>query len=165
MNIIPLDLKVLFLNISVSFRKDHIAKVCGHKTKQSGELFSLGQRYVTKMPLDENGQPEYCLNCTIPMSIRCAWCGEPIHVGDPITLGIPSPDFEIPKYAVHYSEDETKLVGCLNGDCADNGAKFQGLWLPPGRVHIQPAPTKLLMGNNRQQAILAHNISEKSDLG
>lgn len=158
--------KVLLLNLSAFARKDYIAKVCGHSTKQSGEQFSLGDNYILNMPLSENGDLDYCLDCVAKMSISCAWCGEPIHIGDPITLYTPKPDFEIPKHAVRYSEHENKLIGCTRLTCADLGAgDRQGFWIPPGKVHRTASPTEIILATGNKQVLLVNSLSNPNDLG
>jgi len=103
---------------------------------------------IMKMPLTENGNPDYCLKCIGEMSIKCAWCGNPITIGSPITLHTPQKDYEVPEYAVRYTEGGSNaLVGCLGWNCAYTGADMCGRWMPPGKVERMPSPLELCMAS------------------
>jgi len=100
--------------------------LCGHETALRGTVEVFGKTLTLK----NQDPPQHCLQCLADMSIRCAWCREPILVGDPITLYTPRPTYEIPDHAVYYSDNPVQLVGCLRWDCADSGASRAGFWLP-----------------------------------
>jgi len=101
---------------------------------------------IMEMPLASNGHPDYCLECIGKMSIRCAWCGEPITIGEPITLGFPSTEFKVPDYAVKHGDGkEQALVGCLRWDCADTLVMMCGQWMPPGIVKRVPSPLEIAL--------------------
>ncbi|NTW14626.1 MAG: hypothetical protein HGA31_06425 [Candidatus Moranbacteria bacterium] len=106
---------------------------CGHKTWLKGRVHAHDEFCVTRIPITDGHTP-YCHACLEKMAIRCAWCGKPIFVGDPITLYSPKKGFEIPDYAIRYSEDPLTLVGCLRWDCAESGMDRSGFWMPPGQV-------------------------------
>ena len=98
------------------------------------------------MPLEENGSPDYCLDCIGQMSIRCTWCGGAIHVGDPITLYSPVGEFTPPEYAVVYDGGKKQaFVGCLRWDCAESGVDVCGSWSPPGKVERFPSPLEMCL--------------------
>ncbi len=159
-------LRVLWLTVSYPFRKTHMANVCGHLTKKAGKVTSHGESYTISMPLSENGNPDHCLDCIAKMSIRCAWCENPIHIGDPITLYIPGESYKVPEHAVRYDKDESRLVGCLSWECADTGADRQGFWMPPGTVARVPSPIEMLMyGGSEGKAIIVGDLSDPRDLG
>jgi len=81
------------------------------------------------------------LDCIDNMTIKCAWCGGPIRIGNPVTLYVPDSSFEIPDYAVtHVEGDRTALVGCLDWDCAATWGDMSGLWVPPGKVERIMSP-------------------------
>ncbi len=114
------------------FGRSYKATVCGHKTKLIGRGKIFEEEYISTF---EKGKIKYCRTCLGAMAIRCAWCGEPILTGEPITLYAPSEDFIIPSYAVLYEEKGgVRLVGCLRWDCADTGADRSGFWVIPGKV-------------------------------
>lgn len=84
------------------------------------------------------------------MAIRCAWCGNRIFIGDPITLYTPltqeltqNNDFQVPENAVVYSKDPLQLVGCLGWNCAESGADRAGFWVPGenGKGRVQRVQT------------------------
>ena len=128
-------LQAVMVAASAPFRRIHTANICGHKTRKKGFMYNGKSTSIMEMPLASNGHPDYCLECIGKMSIRCAWCGEPITIGAPITLYLPNKELKVPNYAVKYGEgDEQALVGCLRWDCADTGADMCGQWMPPGVV-------------------------------
>lgn len=159
-------LRVLWLAISYSSRKTYTANDCGHCTKKTGKVTSHGESHVVSMPLSENGNPDYCLDCIAKMSIQCAWCENSIHIGDPVTLYIPNESFKIPKHAVRYDEDPECLVGCLGWNCASSGADRQGFWMPPGRVARVLSPIEMLMSSkNGGEVIIVTDLSDPNNLG
>lgn len=122
-----------------------VATKCGHKTKKNGKVTAFGEAITTNI----NGDSvEYCHECLGRMAIRCAWCGKPIFIGDPVTLYIANSS-EMPDYAVFYDDenreahnkpDSVEVVGCLRFSCADTGADKAGYWVPgdnnKGKVHL-----------------------------
>ncbi|MFA6391220.1 MAG: hypothetical protein WCW66_00520 [Patescibacteria group bacterium] len=107
--------------------------------------------------MNTDGSVDYCHDCLGSMTIQCVWCGEPILVGDPITLYTPAialfapvDEWCIPKHAVIYrKEHPVQLVGCLRMSCADSSADRAGFWLPgedgKGRVlRVQTALEAIL---------------------
>ncbi len=123
------------------------AKECGHYTKTMGQIEAFGDRKIITF----NGQPEYCLDCMAKMSILCAWCGQPIMVGDQITLLSPSSpeEFVIPGYAVVHSKEPLQLVGCLRWDCADSACLRAGFWDTPGKVSRCESPIEMAFRTGR----------------
>jgi len=106
---------------------------CGHMTPKRFVILSLeGDKVMyhhRKVPAD------WCPVCIQQAVIQCAWCGRSILPGDPITLYTPlRKDFSPPDYAVVYSQDPLLLVGCGRPDCAETGADYGGIWVPPGKV-------------------------------
>lgn len=163
---IQYHLQVLWLFLSFPFRKTYTTNICRHRTKKTGRFTSLGEKYTMSMPLSENGNPDYCLSCIEKMSIKCAWCGNPIHVGDPVTLYIPRESYVIPEHAVRYDEDESHLVGCLGWDCAHTGMDRQGFWIPPGKVARVPSPIEIFMSErNEGKVVIIRDLSDPNDLG
>lgn len=145
-------IKALFSMLCKMFRTSSVhqtgegilmATRCGHETDRCGEVSAFGCTVTTHMPVHEDGSVDYCLACIGKMAIRCAWCGKPIFIGDPITLYNPTPNFNIPEYAVTYSTEPLQLVGCLRFDCARTGADRSGFWLPndKGVGYVMRVPT------------------------
>ncbi len=125
----------LWLNITYFLRPTFIANKCGHKTKIIGEIHYFNHTSIMEMELSKNGKPDYCLLCIAKMTIQCAWCGNPITIGSPITLFIPKKDFEIPNHTIAYQKDSLKkLVGCVHGNCIELPDDIQGYWMPPGKI-------------------------------
>lgn len=120
------------------FSRKFLAK-CEHKTYKKDLVSAFGEKCITKVPVNNKTTP-YCHRCLEKMAIRCAWCGEVIFIGDPITLYTPDENFKAPEYSVVYKNDPLQLVGCLRWDCAESGADRIGFWLPPGKVEKIMSP-------------------------
>lgn len=147
------------------FRKTHTANKCSHKTKRKGFMKVGENGTIMSMPLTENGSPDYCLDCIGKLSIKCAWCGNDIAIGDPVTLYSPTESFVVPDHAVPYTEGGSKaLVGCLGWECAMTGADRAGFWLPgedgKGRVHRVPTGIEILMRNPNAAALVVHDTHD-----
>ncbi|MEK7658485.1 MAG: hypothetical protein AAB352_01300 [Patescibacteria group bacterium] len=137
-----LPIRLLFYKL---FGRNYIASICGHKTK----LFSPVEIFGEKIFITLKRKFEYCPECLAKMSIRCAWCGKSILVGDPITLNTPvRKDWQVPDYAVKYKKDPLQLVGCLRWECADSGIDRAGFWMPPGKVYRVASPMEMVLATN-----------------
>lgn len=159
-------LMLIWLVLSWPFRKTYTANVCGHRTKKTGRFVSYGEGCITSMPLSENGNPDYCIDCIGKMSIKCAWCEGSIHIGDPVTLYAPQESFKVPEHAVRYHNDPKCLVGCLRWNCAETGGDRAGFWVPPGKVARVPSPIEMLMaGGSEGNAVVVHDLSDPKNLG
>ncbi len=111
------------------------AKKCGHKTKLKDKVTAFGETEILGMVPHKDGTVDYCHKCLKKMAIRCAWCGEPIFIGEFVTLYTPiNKKFKAPECAVKYSENPLQFVGCCRGNCAETGADYRGRWMPPGKV-------------------------------
>ncbi|MBP9856187.1 MAG: hypothetical protein KBC48_02715 [Candidatus Pacebacteria bacterium] len=83
--------------------------------------------------------------------IKCAWCGEAIVPGDPITLYTPRPDFVIPDHAQSVCDlggHRVRLVGCPRPSCADSGADYAGTWEMPGKVVTRQTAYEMIVGES-----------------
>lgn len=130
--------------------RSYIARACHHKTKLSGQMKAFDECRTGRMPLNENGTTEWCFECLGKMAIRCAWCKNPIFIGDPITLYTPIKlDFQLPADAVIYKQNPLQVVGCLGWDCASSGMDRMGFWVPgkdgKGCIDRVASPIELLM--------------------
>lgn len=155
-------IKVYWIRFSNFFRKTHIANICGHTTPIKGRITVFEESYTMKMPLSDNGKPDYCLDCIGKMSIRCAWCGNPISIGDPVTLYLLGESERPAEHAVAYKKDPRCFVGCLGWDCANSGADRQGFWMPPGEVERCLSPLELAMKPGVSMVIVP-DLSKGSD--
>jgi hypothetical protein len=159
-------LKSWWFKISSFMVRSHVANKCGHRTKRAGWAEAFGERYFVEMPLAENGRADYCLGCIGRMAIRCAWCGDAIHIGNPVTLYTPmKKDFVVPDHAVRYSEKPLQLVGCLGWNCADTGGDRAGFWMPPGEVHRVPTVFEQLMGSDDSDAVVIADLRDPHNVG
>lgn len=123
--------------------KYYTASKCGHRTKRTGPVSAYEHIITMRMPRNDGGTMDYCLDCIGKMTIRCAWCDTPIFISSPVTLYTPRDDFQVPEYAVVYGEKPLQLVGCLGWNCAESGADHAGFWLPgeDGTGCVQRVPT------------------------
>ncbi len=122
------------------FRPTYIANVCGHKTKESGCVRGKRDTHWVWIPLSNNNNPDYCLQCTADATILCVRCKQPIHIGDAVTLyeysGISTP----PRHARrHKLGNKYTYVGCTRDACASRRAGLAGFWMQPGKVVQAPS--------------------------
>ena len=158
-------LGMLFLKLSVLSPLRYTAEKCGHRTRRSGPVSAFGQTIETKMPLNEKGVPEWCLDCIGKMAVRCPWCERPIFIGEPITLFSPvRNDFRAPENAVVYREEPLTLVGCLGVGCADTGADRAGFWIPGedgrGQVFRVPSPLEMIFASGGAGMVIVNDVGD-----
>jgi hypothetical protein len=168
MNSLLFYLQLFWAAITKPVKKTYKANVCSHETNKSGRISSLGRISLMKMPLSENGNPDYCLECIGKMAIECAWCKEPISIGDPVTLYIANEEnaSELSEHAVRYAEDPQCVVGCLRWNCGQSGIDRQGFWMPPGQVERIPSPLEMMMTpGNEGKAVIIGDLSDPNDKG
>lgn len=142
------DWSKLWFNLEKFFCQRSVVAQCGHQTLIYGSA-KAHDGSVRDIKLDdqnEAGVPPICLNCFEKAIIPCAWCGQSIFPGDPVTLHLLRDNvfFQPPTKAVVYSEDPLCYVGCLRASCTDSGVDRQGFWTPNG-VHRVLSPLEQLM--------------------
>lgn len=129
-----------------------------------GSISAFGQTGTMQMPRNQDGSVNYCLECLSKMTIQCAWCGQPIFIGEPITLYSPRQDFQPPEYAVAYRTNPLQLVGCLRWNCAMTGADRAGFWLPgaSGNGHVLrvPTPIEALFGAAQPSMVIVGDLGD-----
>src|SRR3989344_1863353 len=129
---------------------------CGHKCKLMAKVKVFEEEIIFRL---DKKDLDYCQQCLSDMSIRCAWCGGSITVGDAITLYTPTKkDFQIPDYAVFYKRVPFQLVGCLRWGCADSGIDRAGFWVPPGKVYRILSPMEMLIASGSEKPIICNNL-------
>lgn len=111
------------------------ATKCGHRTYMSGSVMVFGKHVAFRLPV-KDGQTDYCLRCIGKMSIRCAWHGEPIVIGDAVTLRQPIAGRTLVDTGGCKSDEAGRYLGCLKCGCLRSDGK--GLWVLPGRAQILP---------------------------
>lgn len=103
---------------------------CGHLSRAVDLLRAYGETRV--IMLAQGVPPKFCHACLRAMTIRCAICGEPIFIGDPIALYyVAYPDDEEEWAAWHEDDGKLYMVGCLRMGCA-TGVSWAGAWTPKG---------------------------------
>lgn len=141
-------------------------------TNIKGSVSAFGETRDVSLKIEDDGTVAYTLDELSNMVIRCAWCGNPIFPGDPITLYSPDEGFQIPDYAVVYNQDPLMLVGCLLWDCADTGADRGGFWVPDetkpghGKVHrVLSALEQIHLNMQRgdESPIIIHDITDMGE--
>jgi hypothetical protein len=157
----------LFLRLGSLSPLRYKAVKCGHRTKRSGPVSAFGCTITTKMPKNDGGSVDYCLDCIGKMTIKCAWCSDPIFIGNPITLYTPRGEFQVPEHAVVYNKEPLQLVGCLGWNCADTGADRSGFWLPgedgKGRVQRMPTAYEAILGAKEPSMMIVGDLSDMKE--
>ncbi len=144
---------------------------CGHLVSQAqGNTTAFDENRTCTIPRDSDGHLPYCHACIGSMSIRCAWCGLPIFVGDMVTLhsvGGKKPDQKIPDHAVILDAKSRILVGCARVNCADSGADYAGFWIPADKQRngrwiggVQPFPSAIEIAMGNRGAVNIGDLSE-----
>jgi hypothetical protein len=160
------QVKKFWLFASYFLRPTYLAKKCGHTTKRSGMMDVFGHTIIMTMPKNKDFSVDYCISCVSKMSIRCAWCGKPIVIGDPVTLYSPAKaDYKVPEYAVWHDKKEKQLVGCLRWECADTGMDRAGFWLPPGKVERVPTAVEMIFAAGGKKGLIINDLHNPGDLG
>lgn len=167
MNKIILFLRICWVRLTRIFNLTYTATECGHETKMHGAIgkgeeritFHLGYNITT-------GRPKYCLRCIDAMEITCAWCGQAIQIGDPITV-YERPIGPLRERARVYND--TAVVGCLRQNCAAGAHDRAGFWIEPGTVHRMLSPIEMIMRNLAQggtaRAVIVSDIGDPNDEG
>jgi hypothetical protein len=165
---------------------DHWSKTytttSGKQTKLRGTITVFGQDCYMTMPLNADGTVHWTLEEIGTMTIRCAWCGKPIYIGDPITLCspmaegqtwhplvLPAKKFEVPDYAVIYSQEPLRLVGCGRMGCADGMMDYAGRWMPDittgkGKVERHPTIAEHLIAHPDAEVVIANLHNGVTDI-
>ena len=114
------------LRVSEPYR----ATVCGHLTALNGLVEAFGEKRQIRIRPTMSNTVSLCHRCVEERTIRCAWCGQPIFVGDPVTLHSPADsNCHMPAHAVPYeAKGHRAYVGCLRFTCADTGGDRFGFW-------------------------------------
>ncbi len=124
------------------FRETYHANKCGHITKLKGLMYDGIKKVIWRLPLSDNGNPNYCLDCVGDMSILCAWCNQPITVGSLVTLYEYDRNFIIPRHAIHCG---TALVGCLRQNCTHKKEDVRGVWVHGKVKKLSPSRRSRLL--------------------
>lgn len=110
-----------------------VAEGCGHLTREFSVAYKGDDWVVVQVPPDNDRA--YCAKCVAKSAIICAWCGQIIWPGDPISLSAPlsAKFFKKLEGAVCFDRETMTMVGCLRPEC---GSRFDmaGFWAVPGRV-------------------------------
>lgn len=146
--------------------KTYVSEITHKRTKRRGMISAFGEEGFMEMPLTPKGGVLFALEDIAAMTIRCPWCGEPIFIGEPVTLYSPvDPAFVVPEHAAVYSTNPLRLVGCLGWECAETGADRSGFWQPDpnnigkGHVHLVQSPLEQLLANPQAEMILVQDLS------
>lgn len=135
---------------------------CGHPVPQTrGTVTAFGVSRACVVPRLLDGRLSFCHDCIGSMTIRCAWCGKPIFLGDMVTLrsaGGRRRDQTIPDHAVILNAKARILVGCPRPECADTGSDYAGFWVPTMEKRsdrwiggVQPFPSAIEMATESEE--------------
>lgn len=113
------------------------ATVCGHLTRETDKLAAFGKVKEFRLPI-KKGKTPYCHKCLSKMAIRCAYCGNPIHIGDMVIIG-PAVDqgnmFD--QYTAFYKGSKIYVVCTDRASCVEvAGIAEAGIWVAPGRIQL-----------------------------
>ena len=139
---------------------------CGHETEIVGTLSKFGKETEMSLLFDDQGKLEICLRCISDATIVCAWCGELILPGSPITLYCTSDEEFKPHEGSAIYEDEensgvTRYVGCLRWKCAESGADRQGFWVLPGKVERCISPLEMAICT--EGIVIVEDLSDRNE--
>lgn len=146
-----------YRRVKIILQKKVIAQ-CGHPTKLMDRVNAFGETGIITITPGKNGKVEYCHRCLEKMTIRCAWCGNPIFIGNPVTLYTPAENYKIPEHAVICGSNPIRLVGCLGWNCADSGVDRAGFWIPPGKVHRVASPLEIALSSGK--GVIVSNLGD-----
>lgn len=145
---------------------------CGHLVAQArGEVKAFGESIgMFTMPKAPGAWFLYCHDCIGAMSIRCAWCGKPICIGNMVTLYLLTGrdrDKKIPGHAVVLNAKDRSLVGCARTDCAESGADYAGVWVPLNEQRggqwiggVRPFKSPIQMVIDSGRAVVVNDIEK-----
>jgi hypothetical protein len=120
------------------FGKDHLC-ACGHNTKR-WSLISIPE--LGTFTCKNGSKAKYCSHCLNEKRIRCAFTGAAIFPGDAVCLHAPQDNFDIPEYAVFFSQNPMLLVAHLG---YRPQKQIDGFWTPECKVELYvPEPVELL---------------------
>ncbi len=114
---------------------------CGHYTYLKDVVTFNGFASVIKIT-DKN--VPYCHKCLEKMTIKCAWCGNPIFIGNRITLFSAKEIFKIPEYAVKNEDFPGGYVGCDRMSCCDMLGELIAFWTAPRKIELTDEYKKTL---------------------
>jgi hypothetical protein len=99
---------------------------CGHKTPAEGEVKAFGDAITMVMPRNLKKKHTMCPSCLAKKAICCAWCGQAIFVGEPVTLFVATAGGVEPKpdSMLHGGD---RLVGCLRPKCKQPNVSAVGI--------------------------------------
>lgn len=139
-----------------------VIEQCGHKTPIYGYLKAYDTVRGVKLH-DNEGAPLLCFDCLNKATIPCAWCGQAIFPGDPVTLCSPrDAAYQPPAGAVTYSENPLRYVGCLHIGCSEGGMDRQGFWVPPKGVQRVLSPIEQLLQSDAG-CLVIHDLSDPAE--
>jgi len=120
----------------------YIATECGHFAKHCQRITAYGTTIWLKNNVVD-GSVQYCHTCLTEMTIRCAFCGGPIFIGDAVTLYHPSAlnGMEVPEWPIVFHDGHPVGGIC----CAELGyADMCGVWVPGENLNgkVKPWPPR-----------------------
>ncbi len=155
----------IWLKLTYYLRPTYLAKKCPHRTKKMGLIKVHGRERIMSLKENDSGGFDYCIACIAKKTIRCAWCGNPIFIGDPVTLYSPKKGVKMPDHAVRYKDTDC-YVGCLGWDCAETGGDRAGFWAWPGKVYRVPTVEEMIFASFGVKGVICiDDLSNPNDQG
>lgn len=99
--------------------EQRLAVICQHQAKTS-RIITLSA-FGTSVQIRHNPLwIDFCEKCLSDMTIQCAWCDQPIFIGDKVTMYQVSHvigDPRIPAHAVVFTREPLVYIGCARTEC------------------------------------------------
>ncbi len=106
----------------------YTGKICEHTGKRVAVFTFEGYRYRISVPLDAHGNTDHCGQCLLSMTVHCARSGDPVFVGDRVTIITLKETRRSPKMTMVTREG--KFLGFIAHPNKGDNYSPQGIWAP-----------------------------------
>ncbi len=115
--------------------KPVLAEGCGHTTREVSVAIKNNDWVIVQVP--PGNDRAYCAKCVVKSAIVCAWCGEIIWPGDPVSLMAPleTKFYKQLEGSFCFDRETMTMIGCLRPGCSSR-FDVAGFWAVPGRIFL-----------------------------